>query len=92
MSTDTIPVGLRRIPLFADLDENKLREYLQLLRPLSFHQGDCLMTQGEIANPNPGDDLSGATSHHPQFMPTVKRVVRQDYQFCHAASFSSFRW
>ena len=50
MSTDTIPVGLKRIPLFVDLDENKLREYLQLLQPLSFHQGDCLMTQGEIAN------------------------------------------
>jgi len=50
MSTDTIPVGLKRIPLFADLDENKLREYLQLLQPVSFYQGDCLMTQGEVAD------------------------------------------
>ncbi|MBM4258766.1 MAG: cyclic nucleotide-binding domain-containing protein [Deltaproteobacteria bacterium] len=49
MSTDTTPASLQRIPLFADFDENTLRDYLQLLQPVSFLQGDCLMTQGDVA-------------------------------------------
>ena len=50
MSTDTPPGGLKRIPLFTDLDEKALREYLRLLQPVSFPPGSRLMVQGEVAD------------------------------------------
>lgn len=50
MSTDTLPGGLKSIPLFADLDEKTLREYLRFLQPLSFPPGHYLMIQGEVAD------------------------------------------
>lgn len=50
MPGDATPTNLKSIPLFADLEESKLEDFLRIFQLVSFSPGACLMTQGHVAD------------------------------------------
>ena len=50
MSIDATIPRLKSMPFFADLEESKLFDFQRLVQFVTFTQGECLMTQGQIAD------------------------------------------